>query len=137
MTIAPPMPAWTCAKCGQKNAGWSSECGRCQFAYAMPDSPAPDLDALIERRPMASAMNTWTMNEWMDEAAAALVQLREENARRCPDCEGYVWNENGQTWHAMESPKASALRERAERAEQRIKELEAQIAAGKAWRHLP
>lgn len=23
--------AWLCGRCGQKNAGWATECGRCQF----------------------------------------------------------------------------------------------------------
>ena len=26
----PPL-AWVCARCGQKNAGWATECGRCQL----------------------------------------------------------------------------------------------------------
>ena len=41
--------------------------------------PASDVDALIERRP--KMVDDAYVMEWVDEAAAALVQLREENAR--------------------------------------------------------
>jgi len=44
--------------------------------------PTPDLDALIERKPDTGHLDRdLEKDQWIDEAAAALVQLREENAR--------------------------------------------------------
>jgi hypothetical protein len=136
MTIAPPTPAWTCAKCGQKNAGWTSACGRCQFTYAMPDSTAPapaalshrliGLQRFIERMVSQKA---WPESdsvaahqaECCASAAAALAALREENARLNEGLdmvaeERDVFQKSALYWVAS----ASDEKHRAERAEAEV-----------------
>lgn len=29
-------PAWSCSSCGQRNSGWTTECGRCDFRRLAP-----------------------------------------------------------------------------------------------------
>jgi hypothetical protein len=36
------MPAWTCRRCGQRNSGWSRECGRCYTIRPVQDEPVCD-----------------------------------------------------------------------------------------------
>jgi hypothetical protein len=36
------MPAWTCRNCGQRNSGWSRECGRCYTARPVQEEPLCD-----------------------------------------------------------------------------------------------
>jgi len=43
---------WVCAECGQKNAGWSKECGRCESAKAV-----LHLDTEASERLIAAARN--------------------------------------------------------------------------------
>jgi chromosome segregation ATPase len=92
-------------------------------------APAPDLDALIESRPFLSIAfdPTGSISDWMAQAAAAITELRAENARlKHPTAADEAIAAGDGTLHgAIDYWQQRA--ERAERAEQEVARLASEL----------
>ena len=70
--------AWTCDKCGQRNTGWATTCGRCETSRFPPEQPSSnDLLSLLRFRVLDYRNATVEARErLMLEAADEIERLR-------------------------------------------------------------